>query len=345
MPKYQHRIDLHRLFLVEQRGDTLIVSPKGDPAGFANMNFNVEHAALLALLEKDRYQNVLVDFGASNYFGAKILGALCEWADRVESKGGRFAVCELSHDMQELLHIFQFDGTWQQFPTRAEGIGAVVTETQMEKLRMNWKALTFVVCTFLAIGLSFVPWNQIYARHINQRDFETVIGIWDDMEKLRAENAPPPEWRKIQSRARRELPPLIPELDKRGSTKTRQGRIAQHLLFVSRDYILTHLLVQQDRLDQSRPLGPEKEFFWQMGEVHVAKARRLMDGRDPFKVKFPVFGPNPSGAPPETPSHGDGESSAPHANGHADGSEDRAPAIAESPTRFPYPRPTPPIDP
>ncbi len=346
MPKYQHRIELHRLFLVERRGDTLIVSPKGDPAGFANLNFSVEHAALLGLIEKDGYQNVLVDFSASNYFGAKILGALSEWANRVESKGGRFAICELSDDMKELLHIFQFDGQWQQFSTRAEGIGAIVTETPLQKLRFNWKPLTFVACTFLAIGLSFVPWNQYYARKVNQRDFQTVAGIWDDMQKLKAQNAPPIQWRKIQNRAQRELRDILPELEDRAGTETRQARIAQHLLFVSRDYILKQLLVQKDRLDQSRPIGPDKEFFWQMASVHMAKARRLMDGRDPLKVKFPTPGPPNAAAGRQTPggdaANGDDESPG---ESHGDNSQHVGPAIAESPTRYPYPHPTPPDEP
>ncbi len=74
MPKYQHRISLHRLFLVELRGNTLIVSPKGDPA-FANMNFNIEHAAILPLLGKEKYQNVIVDL-RFNYFGRENSGSL-----------------------------------------------------------------------------------------------------------------------------------------------------------------------------------------------------------------------------------------------------------------------------
>ncbi len=64
------------------------------------MNFNIEHAAILALLGKEKYQNVIVDLSASNYFGAKILGAFSEWAEIVYAKNGRFAICAHSRGSQ-----------------------------------------------------------------------------------------------------------------------------------------------------------------------------------------------------------------------------------------------------
>lgn len=287
MPKYQHRIDTHQLFLIEQRGDTLIVSPKGDPAGFANLNFNLEHAALLSLIQKEQRKNLLVDLSASNYFGAKILGAFSDWSDAVEAEGGKFALCELSHDMQELLKIFQFEDRWQLFDTREEGIKAIVKESAREVLWHKWKQLAFLASAAVFVGMAFLPWNEYYFRYLNERDYQKVHVIWVEMQELKAQNAPAPEWRKLQNRAHSELAPLLPDLEKRAGRRTRQMQLAQALYFAIRDNILKHLLIKQNRLSLYRPVGPKKEEFWLMTAAHMEIARRILHGEDPDTVEFP----------------------------------------------------------
>lgn len=333
MPKYQHRIDTHRLFLIEQRGDTLIVSPKGDPAGFANLNFNLEHAALLSLIRKESRKNLLVDLGASNYFGAKILGAFAEWSDVVEEQGGRFALCELSHDMQELLKIFRFEDRWQQFDTREEGIKAIVKETPLEVVRQKWKHLAVVACAAVVLAASFFPWNEYYLSFINQRDYEVVQVIWEDMQQLRAENAPPPEWRKLQNRAHRELTPLISSLEKRAGRRTRQAQAAQHLFMAIKHNILKRLLIKQSRLTLYRPLDTEKEVYWQMTAIHMEKARRILNGENPDTLEFTdrSFLREGPQAPAPKATESDGASEEPPAGEGGTVPDVVPPAIAEKP--------------
>jgi anti-anti-sigma regulatory factor len=287
MPKYQHRIDLHRLFLVEERGDTIIISPKGDPAGFANLNFSTEHAALVGLLGKNPPRNVLVDLGGSNYFGAKILGAMSDWESQTEAQGKQFAVCALSDDMRELLRIFDFEDRWKQFPTRESAIKAIVKESPAQAMRSHWRAICVFCLMMLMVGLSFVPWEQYYARYVNEKDYQTVMQIWADMESLKATNAPPAEWRKLQSRAKRELEPMVERLESRAGATTGHGRVAQCLLFATRDNILKRLLVQKDRMDLYRPTSPEKEIFWVHTSIYLEKARRVMNGQDTSDLNFP----------------------------------------------------------
>lgn len=287
MPKYQHRIDLHRLFLIESRGDTIIVSPKGDPAGFANLNFSTEHAALVALLAKGPSKNVLVDLSGSNYYGAKILGAMSEWSDQTHAQGKQFAVCALSPDMKELLRIFDFEDRWTQFPTREAGIKAIVKESPFQSLRTHWKALGAFACVMLLVGLSFLPWREYYAQYVNERDYHTVMGIWGDMQTLKATNASPVEWRKLQNRARRELEPLVVRLESRAGTRTPQARVAQCLLFATRDIILKRLLVQKSRLELYRPTTDGKEIFWVHASLYMEGAKRIMQGEDISHLNFP----------------------------------------------------------
>jgi anti-anti-sigma regulatory factor len=287
MPKYQHRIELHRLFLVERRGNTFIVAPKGDPAGFANLNFNMEHAGLLALLAKNPNTNVLVDLGGSNYFGAKILGAMSEWADQAQSQGGEFAVCALSADMKELLRIFDFEDRWKQYPTREAAVKAVVKESPLQVVGSHLVTYGFAACLLAALGLSFLPWGEYYNEYLNQRDYATVTRIWDDMNQLKSANAPPSEWRKLQSRASRELDAIVPQLDARAGTDTEQALVAQCLLFAVKDNILKRLLVRTNRLDQYRPTDSSKEIFWVHTSIYIEKARRIMQGEDTSDLNFP----------------------------------------------------------
>lgn len=325
MPKYQHRIDSHRLFLVEQRGDTLIVAPKGDPAGFANHNFNLEHAALLALIRNESRKNLLVDLSSSNYFGAKILGAFSDWSDAVEEQGGKFALCELSPDMQELLKIFQFEGRWQQFATREEGSKAIVTETPIEVMRHHWKQSAFLVCAVMIVGMSFLPWREYYLSYLNQRDYQKVQVIWGEMQRLKTQNAPAPEWRKLQRRAQRELAPLVPDLQKRAGRQTRQTELAQYLFFAVQHNILKHLLVKQSRLSLNRPLAAQKERYWIATEIWMEKARLILNGGNPNDINFPTQ-IAPQQMQPQDPDRPTDEAEPSLEESHGEG-----PAIAEKP--------------
>ncbi|MCA9072670.1 MAG: hypothetical protein KDA84_27295, partial [Planctomycetaceae bacterium] len=182
---------------------------------------------------------------------------------------------------------FQFEDRWQQFGTREEGIKAIVKETPMQVMRYHWKQMAFLACALVFLGLSYLPWNEYYLRFLNERDYQKIHAVWVDMQKLKAENAPPPEWRKLQNRAHRELTPLVKSLEKRAGRQTRQAQLAQALYMAVQHNILKHLLVKQSRLSLARPLDPKLEVYWQMTAVHMEKARLILVGKNPDRVSFP----------------------------------------------------------
>ncbi len=299
MPNYHHQIDKHLLFPIERRGDTLIVTPKGDPASFANLNFNLEHAALLQLLKTGPYQNLLVDLSGSNYFGAKVLGAIAEWAKRIAERGGQVAVCGTSGDMRELLHIYGFEVQWPQFPTREAGIKAIVKESSLQSVKRQWKLGIFLLCLVAVVAAGYLI-KPNYSDHVtNQRDYQTILGVWEEMQALKAANAPPPEWRKLQGRARRELEPIVDDLEDRAGTHSVQARAAQCLLRASKHNILNRLLVERNRLDLDVPTNPEDEIHWETTAVYMEFARRHLNGEDVSDLTLPQEDYNPQDSPEE----------------------------------------------
>lgn len=287
MPTYQHQIDKHLLFPIERRGDTLIVTPKGDPGSFANLNFNLEHAALMDLLKTGPYRNLLVDLSGSNYFGAKVLGAIAEWSKRIAEREGQVAVCGVSSDMQELLHIYGFEAQWKQYPTREKGIKAIVKESSLQSLKRQWKVGLFALLLLAGVGVGY--WLRPYfTDHFkNERDYQTIMGVWEEMQALKAANAPSVEWRKLKGRANREFEPILKDLHDRAGSETPEEQAAQCMWHASQNYILNRFLVDLDRMDLDVPIDPKHEVHWETTGVFLLKARRLLDGEDASDVVFP----------------------------------------------------------
>jgi anti-anti-sigma regulatory factor len=287
MPSYQHHIDKHQLFPIDRRGDTLIVTPKGDPCSFANLNFNVEHAALLGLLKNGPYRNLLVDLSSSNYFGAKVLGAIAEWAKRVAEREGQVAVCGASSDMRELLQIYGIKDQWPLFPTREAGIKAIVKESSLQSIKRQWRLGVFLVLILAGAATGYFLEPYFSDQYKNERDYRIIVAIWDEMQILREKNASAVEWRKLRGRAEREIEPLLKDLNSRAGSHSTQARAAQCLLHAGQNCILKRLLADVDRFDLDTPADPKYEFFWALSESYLTAARKILDGKSASSVSFP----------------------------------------------------------
>ena len=287
MPSYHHHIDKHLLFPIERRGDTLIVTPKGDPCSFANLNFSVEHAAILTLLKTGPYRNLLVDLSGSNYFGAKVLGAMAEWAKRVADRDGQMGVCGVSSDMRELLQIYGVKDQWPMYPTREAGIRAIVRESSMQSLRRQWRLGVFLVLILAGVATGYFLEPYYSERFKNERDYHTIMGVWEEMLVLKEKNAPAVEWMKVRGRARREIEPILKGLNARAGSQSTQARAAQCLLHASQNCILKRLLADVDRFDLDTPSDPKQEFFWEMSAMYLSMSRKLLDGEDVTGLSFP----------------------------------------------------------
>ena len=105
----------HKVFLAELHGDTLLVIPQGDAAGFRDSDIAREHKVLMELVDDPRVANVLVDFGRSNYFGSTVIGAIHNLGIKIRAGGGKLGICDASDEMRETLRTLRLDGIWQQY--------------------------------------------------------------------------------------------------------------------------------------------------------------------------------------------------------------------------------------
>lgn len=109
--------DVHKVFTVEHDRLTLIVAPRGDAIAFRESDVQGELETLCQLTQKADVQNLIIDWGSSNYFGTTMIGALVGVARKITEAGGRAVMCNASPQMQSVLKVMNLDKLWPLFDT------------------------------------------------------------------------------------------------------------------------------------------------------------------------------------------------------------------------------------
>ena len=99
----------HKVFLAEQEGNTLVVTPRGDAVGFRDSDVAGELNNLLSLIGTPGIVNLVVDLGSSDYFGSTMIGAINQLGTRFRDIGGRIALCNVSPQMTDMLEIMHLN--------------------------------------------------------------------------------------------------------------------------------------------------------------------------------------------------------------------------------------------
>ncbi|NNJ25201.1 hypothetical protein [Alienimonas chondri] len=191
------------IFPVETFGDTLIVLPKGDKAGFGDADFRVECGRVSAALRDPHYKNLVLDFSLTNYVGGNVVKELQRWVTQTREQGGRAVACEVSGDMRKGLEVSRTAEDWEFFETRDDALKTVATETVGQTLARWTPTIATVVTVLLLIGLG--AW-LLSGRHVERRHFAELESIWADYAKIRKQYATVQEWRE-------HTPPLVERLD------------------------------------------------------------------------------------------------------------------------------------
>ncbi|REJ71430.1 MAG: anti-sigma factor antagonist [Planctomycetota bacterium] len=110
------------VFDVEETRGVLVVSPLGDAAGYRDIDIAREVEAVLAKIDKMSPPGVVADLGRANYFGSSMIGAVSAFEVRVRERGGAFAACLVSDDMQQVLRVMKLDTRWPMFDTRKAAV-------------------------------------------------------------------------------------------------------------------------------------------------------------------------------------------------------------------------------
>jgi anti-anti-sigma factor len=115
----------HKVFLAEQEGNTLVVTPRGDAIGFRDSDVTGELKTVLALAGSPGIINLVVDLGSSDYFGSTMIGAINQLGSQFRYIGGRVALCNLSPQMNDMLEIMHLKELWMIFDTRKIALRAM----------------------------------------------------------------------------------------------------------------------------------------------------------------------------------------------------------------------------
>ncbi|MFH5806149.1 hypothetical protein [Alienimonas sp. DA493] len=222
------------IFPVETFGDTLIVLPKGDKAGFGEADFRVECTRVAAALRDPMYKNLVLDFTLTNYVGGNVIEELQRWVAQVREQGGRAVACEVSDDMRKGLEVSRRADDWEFFDTRDDALHAVARETPGQKL-VRWApsiATAVTVLLLIALGAWLLTGRQTERRH-----YAALEEIWRDYAKIRKRTPEVRDWA-VQTE------PLVERLD---------GQIAELTELLPTEYSARNALLAVAR-SRMRPI-------------------------------------------------------------------------------------------
>lgn len=217
------------VYLADLYGDTLVVKPRGDAAGFSSQAVTSETAQIDQWLKEPAVKHLAVDMSGTNYVGSVILGMLVRWSQAIRSRGGRAALCGASPDMQDVLRLMKLDAMWEQFPTRAAGLRAVATIPFRERMWRQRRSFLILIGLAAVVTLYIVYPRPNYAR-IN---YEKLIALWQEAERRR-DLAGEEEWSNLQKRMEREIAPILADMNRRGP-KGQVSIAERYLLYNVRD--------------------------------------------------------------------------------------------------------------
>jgi anti-anti-sigma factor len=119
MPKSQ------KIFEVQQVGDVLVLTPRGDLGSLEDQEIGSEMKATLELMQRSSINRVVIDFSSSKFFGSTMLGAMIKLWKRVSAAQGKMSLCNLSDHEREVLKVTKLDGVWPQLDSRHAAIDDV----------------------------------------------------------------------------------------------------------------------------------------------------------------------------------------------------------------------------
>ncbi len=97
------------LFAVEQQQETLVLTPRGDIAGFRDLDVHNQVQTLHETIDSGTVRNLIVDLGNSKYFGTVVIGIICSLAQKIREKGGQLVLCHVSDDMSQIFKVMRLD--------------------------------------------------------------------------------------------------------------------------------------------------------------------------------------------------------------------------------------------
>lgn len=123
-PELAHTGEGH-IFSREHVGHSLFLNPIADLGSLHEPEIVHETNDLLGLINHAPPTNLVIDLAGSNYLGTAMLGAIVKLWKRVCQRGGRLALCNVSENVAQVLHITKLHAIWPIYGTREQALSAV----------------------------------------------------------------------------------------------------------------------------------------------------------------------------------------------------------------------------
>lgn len=110
------------VFEVERLGDTVVLTPTEDMGELHSEAIAQGLQAVRGELKGTEFQNVVLDFHRTDYFGSTVIGEFVRLWREVDSRDGQMAFCGLSPHEREILKVSRLDDRWLICESRDEAI-------------------------------------------------------------------------------------------------------------------------------------------------------------------------------------------------------------------------------
>ena len=114
-----------KIFGIDDDQTTVTITPLVDLSDYLFEGLQAETRSLLAALDEPSRVNVIVDFCNTTYFGSDFLGVLIKLWKRVQPRGGKMALCNLTRPEKEVIGICELDKLWSICSSAQEARRAV----------------------------------------------------------------------------------------------------------------------------------------------------------------------------------------------------------------------------
>ena len=106
------------IFLVEQVGPTVILTPQGDPSTFRYHDLQAEVNSVRTHMTLPGNLNLVVDLRDCQYAGSEFIGALVSMLRDVRRRQRQCALCGATDQMRVVLQNMSLFKLWPYFETR-----------------------------------------------------------------------------------------------------------------------------------------------------------------------------------------------------------------------------------
>ncbi len=236
---------LHQVYPTEVQGDTAVLKPRGDAAGFTLHTISTELTHVRDLITSGRVKNLLVDLGYHRYFGSMVIGDLIELAQLVRSQGGRTGLCGISDDMESVLRLFQLEDHWERFDSRGVALQSLANlSTHQRMWRMRYPLVTTAACLTLFLLYWFYPRPDLAVVYHDKLD-----RLWEEVSSKR-DQIGIDEWSRVAKKTKAQLAPIIDRLEAR--VKSRRASSGEKYLLVATKYHWLPWLTEDNGGDEAR---------------------------------------------------------------------------------------------